>query len=68
MTQTSNSLAAKMTEHFGVAPEWCRRCDSPVWANEEDEVFVDSRELTSSCEDGSPASEFCPGTDQLHEV
>lgn len=68
MTQISASLENAMNEHFGSSPEWCRRCDSPVWANEEDEVLVDSRELTGSCENGSYASELCPGTNLPHQV
>lgn len=68
MTQISSSLENAMNERFGCAPEWCRRCDSPVWADEESELFVDSRELTASHEDGSPAPELCPGTNLLHEV
>jgi len=68
MPQISASLENEMNARFGCAPEWCHRCDSPVWADDESELFLDSRELTSSAESGFPASELCPGTDLTHEV
>lgn len=74
MTQISASLENAMNEHFGSSPEWCRRCDSPVWANEEDEVLVDSRELTGLTADNpsypglAGYAHICPGTNLPHQV
>lgn len=58
--QGTTNAEDRMTDLLNTAPDRCIDCGSLVWADQEAELFVDTRALTNG------ESWLCPGTDNVH--